>query len=55
VIPQAVAAFLLAFMTKRYFHGEMMNTIFAGGVLMLTGAAISLLIYFKEQKNKEKN
>lgn len=55
VIPQAVAAFLLAFMTKRYFHGEMMHTIFAGGVLMLTGAAISLLIYFKEQKNKEKN
>ncbi len=54
VIPQAVAAFLLAFMTKKCFQGEMIDTIFAGGLFMLIGAGISLLIYFKEPKLKEK-
>ena len=52
VIPQAVAAFLLAFMTKKYFHGEMIDTIFTGGIFMLIGAAISLVIYVKEPKIK---
>lgn len=54
VIPQAVAAFLLAFMTKKYFHGEMINTIFAGGVFMLIGAIISLMIYCNEPRNISK-
>lgn len=54
VIPQAVAAFLLAFMTKKYFHGEMVDTIFAGGVFMLIGAVISLMIYCNEPRNISK-
>ena len=54
VIPQAVAAFLLAFMTKKYFHGEMIDTIFAGGVFMLIGAVISLMIYCNEPRNISK-
>ena len=53
-IPQAVAAFLLAFMTKKYFHGEMIDTIFAGGVFMLIGAVISLMIYCNEPRNISK-
>ena len=50
VIPQAIAAFFLAFVTKNYFKGNMMETLFLGGIFMLIGAGISLLIYFKESK-----
>ena len=54
VIPQAVAAFLLAFLTKDFFNGDMLKTIFTGGVFMWIAAAISMVIYFKE-KNAEKD
>jgi MFS family permease len=53
VIPQAIAAFFLAFVTKNYFKGNMMETLFLGGIFMLMGAAISLLIYFKESKTND--
>lgn len=52
VIPQAVAAFLLAFITKKYFHGEMIDTIVTGGIFMLMGAVISFIIFLQEIKVK---
>lgn len=54
VIPQAIAAFFLAFVTKNYFRGDMMETLFLGGIFMLVAAFISLFIYFKEPKIKAK-
>ena len=52
VIPQATAAFLLAFMTKNLFHGAMIKTILSGGIFMLIASAISMLISFRESKIK---
>lgn len=50
VIPQAVAAFLLAFLTKDFFNGNMLKTIFTGGIFMWIAAAVSIIIYFIENK-----
>lgn len=52
VIPQAIAAFLLAFMTKSLFHGEMIKTIMSGGIFMITASAISMIISFTEPKTE---
>lgn len=48
VIPQAVAAFLLAFLTKDIFGGEMGKTIFTGGIFMIVAAILSLFKHFKD-------
>lgn len=50
VIPQVIAAFFLAFLTKEVFGGTMLKTIFAGGVFMWIAAAISLIIFLLEKK-----
>lgn len=41
VIPQAVAAFFLAYLTKDIFGGNMAKTIFTGGVFMMVAALLS--------------
>jgi maltose/moltooligosaccharide transporter len=53
VIPQAIAAFLLAYITQDFFHGEMGKTIFLGGVFMMIAACISLFIHFKLKRKLE--
>ncbi|MDV7698310.1 MFS transporter [Chryseobacterium soli] len=49
VIPQVVAAFLLAFLTRNYFSGETNKTIFLGGIFMLIAAGICFGIFFKKK------
>lgn len=49
VIPQVVAAFLLAYLTKNYFAGETNKTIFLGGIFMLISAAISYFLFLKKR------
>lgn len=51
VIPQVVAAFLLAYLTKYYFSGETNKTIFLGGIFMLISAVISFFLYLKKLKS----
>lgn len=51
VIPQVVAAFLLAYLTKYYFAGEANKTIFLGGIFMLISAGISFGLYLKKEIN----
>lgn len=50
VIPQAVAAFFLAFLTKDIFDGEIIKTILTGGIFMMIASIISAIIYFNEFK-----
>lgn len=47
VIPQAFSAFVFAFITKNIFHGEMMKTIFTGGIFMMIAACISGVIQWR--------
>jgi maltose/moltooligosaccharide transporter len=47
VIPQAIAAFLFAYITKDFFHGEMIKTILMGGVFMIIAASISWGLHLK--------
>lgn len=49
VIPQAVAAFFLAFLTRRIFGGEMIKTVFTGGIFMMVAALLSVINYFNEK------
>ncbi|SEF45337.1 maltose/moltooligosaccharide transporter [Halpernia humi] len=49
VIPQVVAAFLLAYLTKNYFAGETNKTIFLGGIFTLISAAISYFLFLKKR------
>ena len=44
VIPQITAAFLLAFITRRYFRGETIYAILTGGISMFIAAVIMFLI-----------
>ena len=46
VIPQVTAAFLLAWLTKTFFHGETIYTILTGGVSMLIAGLLMLAISF---------
>ena len=50
VIPQITAAFLLGFLTRRYFAGETIYTIFTGGVAMFIAACI---MFFINEKTAE--
>ena len=49
VIPQVVAAFLLAYLTKNYFSGETNKTILLGGFFMLIAAAICFGLYLRKR------
>lgn len=49
VIPQAVAAFLLAYLTKDFFGGDMVKTIFTGGIFMIIASLLSLMMYFRKK------
>jgi maltose/moltooligosaccharide transporter len=53
VIPQAIAAFLFAYITKDFFHGEMIKTIFMGGVFMIIAASISFGLHLKMTQNNK--
>jgi MFS family permease len=44
VIPQAVAAFFLSFLTKNIFLGDTSKTIFAGGFFMIIASFITFII-----------
>jgi maltose/moltooligosaccharide transporter len=47
VIPQILAATLLGFFTKHFFHGNAIYTIVLGGCLMIVAALLTLRIKVK--------
>ena len=48
VIPQVFAAFLLGYITKEYYKGEMIYTLLTGAVSMFIGGIITLYISFQK-------
>ena len=50
VIPQAIAAFFLGYLTKNLFSGETSKTIFSGGIFMLIASIITFFIFLFEKK-----
>ena len=49
VIPQAIASFLLAYITSRYLGGDPSKTIFCGGIFMMVASGISFIEIYRDK------